>query len=71
MIDEKRKEQLRKAQAKRREKRKEEGKVMLEIPIDPVLRNELKSQAEKEGIRLLDLVERILKNFVESQDEKR
>lgn len=39
---------------------------MLEIPIDPALREELKVQAEKEGIRLLDLVERILKNFLES-----
>lgn len=66
MIEEKRREQLRRAQAKRREKRKEQGKVMLEIPIDPALREELKVQAEKEGIRLLDLVERILKNFLES-----
>lgn len=61
MIDEKRKEQLRKAQAKRREKRKEEGKVMLEIPIDPQLREALKALAEKEGITLIQLVEKILK----------
>ena len=61
MIEEKRKEQLRKAQAKRREKRKEEGKVMLEIPIDPSLREALKALADKEGITLFQLVEKILK----------
>lgn len=64
MIDEKRKEQLRKAQAKRREKRKEAGRVMLEIPIDPLLRETLKKKAEKEGITLFQLVEKILKEEI-------
>jgi predicted HicB family RNase H-like nuclease len=61
-IDEKRREQLRLAQSRRREKRRESGKVMLEIPISPELRNELRRMAEGEGIGMWELVERILKN---------
>jgi len=67
-IDEKRREQLRLAQSRRREKRRESGKVMLEIPISPKLRNALKRRAEKEGIKMWDLIEKILVEFLEKED---
>ena len=58
---------MRIAQAKRREKRRESGKVMLEVPISPELRNAIKNRAEKEEIRLWDLIEKVLKEFLERE----
>ena len=40
---------------------------MLEVPISPELRNALKDRAEKEGIRLWDLIEMALKEFLERE----
>jgi hypothetical protein len=40
---------------------------MLEVPISPELRNALKDRAEKEGIRLWDLIEMVLKEFLERE----
>ena len=41
---------------------------MLEIPISPEVRNELKRRAEREGIGMWELVERILTDFLTKEN---
>ena len=58
--NEKRREQLRLAQARRREKRRAEGIVMLEIPISRAEHEILKEQSRTKGITITDLVKKMI-----------